>query len=147
MSINKDIEKVMEKGIEKGVEKGIVKAVEKLIDEGIIQCAVIETVNQIMNIVKCSLESTINTSICPALKQLEEVFIKIITSEGTVNDLNKIKMNLRNIKSEEQLNFVLNKLYLENKHISLETFNKYMDEYINNINSNSSEAEFHSNEN
>lgn len=141
MSINKDIEKVMEKGI----EKGIVKAVEKLIDEGIIQCAVIETVNQIMNIIKCSLETTINTSICPALKQLEEVFIKIITSEGT-NDLNKIKMNLRNIKSEEQLNFILDKLYLENKHISLETFNKYMDEYINNVNSNPSEAEFHPNE-
>ncbi|WPC39422.1 hypothetical protein [Clostridium sp. JS66] len=146
MSINKDIEKVMEKGIEKGVEKGIVKAVEKLIDEGIIQCAVIETVNQIMNIIKCSLESTINTSICPALKQLEEIFIKIITSECAVNDLNKIKMNLRNIKSEQQLNFVLNKLYLENKHISLEAFNKYMDEYINNINSNSSEAEPNSNE-
>ncbi|AKN30918.1 hypothetical protein Ccar_08710 [Clostridium carboxidivorans P7] len=143
MSINKDIEKVMEKGIEKGVEKGIVKAVEKLIDEGIIQCAVIETVNQIMNIVKCSLESTINTSICPALKQLEEIFIKIVTSECAVNDLNKIKMNLRNIKSEEQLNFILDKLYSENKHISLEMFNKYMDKYINDAKTNSCEDEFH----
>ncbi|NMM65023.1 hypothetical protein HBE96_20745 [Clostridium sp. P21] len=143
MSIDKDMEKVMKKSIEKGVEKGIVKAVEKLIDEGIIQCAAITMVNEIMNIIKCSLESTINISICPAIKHLEEILIKIITSECALNDLEKIKANIRNIKNEEQLNFILNKLYLENKHISLETFNKYIDQYVNDIKQNSHEGEVH----
>ena len=129
------IERSMEKSIEKGVEKGIVKGMEKLIDKNLIteaaQNIIISITPGLIAIIKLSLESVvqsvINCSIEPALKQLKETIMDIIKLKCISEDLPKILEYIREIQDINTLNLILQKLSLERGEISLEVFNKYLD--------------------
>lgn len=129
------IEKATEKAIEKGVEKGIVKAVEKLIDKNLItevaQNVMISITPELIAIIKISLESVlqsvINNSIEPAIRQLKETLINIIKLKCIAEDLPKILEYIKEIQDIQTLNVILQKLSLEKGNVSLEAISKYLD--------------------